>query len=238
MTTVSPSAESAADATDASDPLVPAPQRAAKWGPLLALFGTAFLLSVIKFDDPRLDWLLNLSPFFAASVLAIAYPPLRRVGVAGSVALIVGFRLLTDVGIGLRQGDMGDAFYNAQVFNYAALLLLAAVGLLLRNRTTERQPAEVLGKSLLAGVVFFLVSNGGVWATMPSTPEYQAYEKSLSGLLACYTAGLPFFRGTAISMLLIPVAFYGPVLALLTRPVAPIGRTAPKVAGDAKPVHA
>ncbi len=87
------------------------------------------------------------------------------------------------------------------------------IGLLLRDRT---KPLFVAGAALGSSVSFFLVSNFGVWAA-----GYLAYPKTWAGLLACYTAGIPFFRpGIASDLAFSAVFFSIPVLMAYTRRAA------------------
>jgi Family of unknown function (DUF6580) len=85
---------------------------------------------------------------------------------------------------------------------YAAILW---VGTSLRENTS---PLRV-GISALAGSVsFFVVSNLAVWAC------WDMYPKSLSGLMTCYTAALPFFRRGFEGDMLFTAALFGlPVAA-------------------------
>jgi hypothetical protein len=52
----------------------------------------------------------------------------------------------------------------------------------------QRQLTSVLAGGLVSGIGFFLVTNGAVWlhGTM--------YPHTVEGLLACYGAGLAFYR--------------------------------------------
>ena len=66
---------------------------------------------------------------------------------------------------------------------------------------------RILGTALAGSVSFFLLSNFAVWAA------WGMYPKTLAGLMACYDAGLPFFRSAAIGDLLFTsVMFAIPVL--------------------------
>ena len=62
---------------------------------------------------------------------------------------------------------------------------------------------RVLGAALVSSISFFVISNFAVWAAWPDM-----YTRSVSGLLACYTAAIPFFRGTLESDLFFSVAFF------------------------------
>src|SRR4029077_18312647 len=66
---------------------------------------------------------------------------------------------------------------------YAGMLWL---GTRLRENT---RPLPIVGAALAGSVSFFLLSNFAVWAAWADM-----YPKTLSGLMTCYAAGLPFFR--------------------------------------------
>jgi hypothetical protein len=79
---------------------------------------------------------------------------------------------------------------------YAAMV---GLGMLLKNNAA---PARIVGASLTAAVSFFLVSNFAVWAV------WQMYPKTVSGLMACYAAGLPFFQREVLSDVLFTAIFF------------------------------
>lgn len=108
-------------------------------------------------------------------------------------ALIVPLAALavTDLILNARGGY--PLFYAGRFFDYGAFLLIGLGGLWLRNRT---MPAKLTG-ALTTPFLFYFISNFGVWLTGLNLAG-MPYEKSLSGLFACYVAGLPFLRGTII----------------------------------------
>jgi hypothetical protein len=63
---------------------------------------------------------------------------------------------------------------------------------------------RVVGAAAASSVSFFIVSNFAVWAAWP-----QMYPRTLAGLIACYEAAIPFFRGTAVSDLFFSLAMFG-----------------------------
>jgi hypothetical protein len=86
---------------------------------------------------------------------------------------------------------------------YAAMLWM---GTALRENA---KPLRIAGAALTGSVSFFLISNFGVWAAT------NIYAKTLSGLMACYAAGVPFFRGTLEGDLLFSAVMFGlPVVAV------------------------
>ena len=80
---------------------------------------------------------------------------------------------------------------------YAAILWLGS------NLREKAGFWRVVGAAAASSVSFFLVSNFAVWAA------WQMYPKTFSGLIACYAAGIPFFRGTATSDLFFSLAMFG-----------------------------
>jgi hypothetical protein len=99
---------------------------------------------------------------------------------------------------------------------YAAILFL---GSRLRENITA---LRVAGASLASSVSFFAVSNFAVWAC------WNMYPKTLSGLMTCYAAGVPFFRrGIAGDMLFTAIMFGVPAVATV------LSRSTPKPRGVA-----
>ena len=85
---------------------------------------------------------------------------------------------------------------------YGAMLWLGT-----RLRDTNG-PLPILGASLAGSVSFYAVSNFAVWAAWGDM-----YPKTLTGLVACYAAALPFFRhALAGDLLFTCVMFATPVV--------------------------
>lgn len=80
-------------------------------------------------------------------------------------------------------------FYDGAWFTYGAFVLIALMGIFTLRKI---KVPNLLFSALGASVIFFLVSNFGVWfsGTM--------YPKDFGGLIACYTAGIPFFKNTVM----------------------------------------
>jgi hypothetical protein len=77
---------------------------------------------------------------------------------------------------------------------------VACLGFLLRGRF---QPVATAGASLLAAIVFYLISNFVVWATSGMYPH------STTGLVTCYVAALPFLRNAALGNLVYGALLFG-----------------------------
>ncbi len=81
-------------------------------------------------------------------------------------------------------------FYQGALWNYIAMISVALLGIfMLKNNNIGR----IISLSVIASFVFFIISNFGVWASGVM------YPKTITGLLACYTAALPFFTNTLLS---------------------------------------
>ena len=91
-------------------------------------------------------------------------------------------------------------------FNYLSYLLIALIGFKLFQSTISIK--KVFGSSLFIGVVFFIVSNFGVWFSG------FMYPLTFDGLLSCYIAAIPFFRATLASNILFSFILFGGYYAL------------------------
>jgi len=86
---------------------------------------------------------------------------------------------------------------------YAAILWL---GTALREKSGFWR---VVGAAVTSSVSFFLISNFSAWLAQP-----EMYPRTFAGLMMSYTAGIPFFRGTAESDLFFSLAMFGTPVAL------------------------
>ncbi|HUK48670.1 MAG TPA: DUF6580 family putative transport protein [Terriglobales bacterium] len=82
----------------------------------------------------------------------------------------------------------------------------AAVVALGMGLSRHLQPLWIMSSALASSVSFFLLSNFVVWLA------YDMYPRTWAGLVTCYAAAIPFFRGTfASDLLFTPVLFAVPV---------------------------
>ena len=103
-------------------------------------------------------------------------------------------------------------FVYATLLNWDQLVIWAwYAGIVLLGDAALRRKSgflRVVGAALASSVSFFVISNFAVWAAWP-----EMYGRTFSGLVACYTAAIPFFRGTLASDLFVSIAmFQVPVL--------------------------
>lgn len=88
--------------------------------------------------------------------------------------------------------------HSTTVFVYGSFILISLMGLWLRN---HKSAPNILFASLVSSVLFFLITNFGVWVA-------GAYSRDLSGLWQSYIMGIPFFRNTLLGDLFYTGAFF------------------------------
>ncbi len=124
----------------------------------------------------------------------------------GAVAVMAGFLIssrpiaLATVLSSLLISDFFIQFHNTMIAVYLGYTLMTLVGIFMaKNKNLSR----IIASSLIGSVVFFVVSNLGVWF------EGQLYPQTFSGLMNCFEMAVPFFRNEMIStMILAPVLYY------------------------------
>ena len=102
-------------------------------------------------------------------------------------AIVMGAMLLSDIVIGTYSATLMFFVY----FGFAPSVL---IGIMIPNDNYTTSFDNVLWGSLGGSIAFFLISNFGVFIT--------GYPKDISGLIACYTAAIPFFHNTLSSSLI------------------------------------
>lgn len=83
---------------------------------------------------------------------------------------------------------------------YGAIALIVIAGIFLLKKVTL---PRVLVGSLSASVIFFVVSNFGVWLSDPD------YPLNLGGLILCYEMAVPFFHNTVLGDLVYSGVLFG-----------------------------
>ena len=128
----------------------------------------------------------NFTPIIAAAI------------VSGYFFKNINLSLLTLL-IAMLISDLFIGFYENMIFVYASLLLITFVFHKISNKINFK---NLFIYGFAGSLIFFAVSNFGVWV-LGSPGVYDiAYEKSLSGLIECYILAIPFFGNTFLSTLI------------------------------------
>ena len=89
--------------------------------------------------------------------------------------------------------------HSTTLFVYGSFLIAALIGMWLKTHKTAK---NVLSACLFSSILFFLVTNFGVWAM-------GAYSRNINGLWESYIMGIPFFKNTVFGDLFYTTLFFG-----------------------------
>ena len=92
--------------------------------------------------------------------------------------------------ISMLISDLFLGFYNLIFFVYISLFLINYIFFKIKTLINYK---NLLFFSIIGSLIFFLISNFGVWFLG------SLYEKSLTGLVECYILAIPFFLNTLLS---------------------------------------
>jgi hypothetical protein len=139
----------------------------------------------------------NFTPIGAMALFSGAY-----LGRRGAVALVapLGALFLSDLVLG---------FYRGMPTVYFSVALIVIIGWMALRRVS---PIRVGGASIASSVLFFVLTNFGMWLSSGF------YPRTLAGLEACYIAAIPFFQNTVAGDLFYAAVLFGG-FALLERTV-------------------
>jgi len=124
----------------------------------------------------------NFSPIAGMSLFGAAYLSKKY------LALLIPFLALWISNLVLDNVFYAQYYEGFQWFSQPYVFIgFVAIVLMGFGLLKKVSFGRVLGASLLASVIFFLISNFGSWMD-----PMNMYPQDLTGLLTCYAAGLPF----------------------------------------------
>jgi hypothetical protein len=126
--------------------------------------------------------------------------PITALALFGGVYLDKKYAFLIPMAA-LLISDYFLGFYTGLEWVYGSFLAIGCIGLWLRK---HEGVLPTFGASLAGSLLFFLVTNFGVWFSSQVT-----YPHTLEGLGMCYTAAIPFFRNTLIGDLVYVGSMFG-----------------------------
>ena len=130
----------------------------------------------------------NFAPIAAVALFAGVY-----LGLIYAITLPVIAMVISDIFIGFYSLPMMLAVYGTYV-------IIGLIGLAVKK---YKSVETVLAGSILASVLFFLVTNFAVW-------QFSSwYAHTSAGLINCFIAALPFFRNTLIGNLFYTTVLFG-----------------------------
>ena len=129
----------------------------------------------------------NFTAVTALALFAGAQIGDRRLGLLIPLAAL----FLTDLALGLHAG---------MLLVYLCVAAVVGMGALAGPRA---QPLRLAGASVVGSVLFFVITNFGVWAMDG------LYPRTLAGLAECYVAAIPFFQNALVGDLFFTAALFG-----------------------------
>ena len=96
-------------------------------------------------------------------------------------------------------------FYSGQWINYLLFAAVTVIGFFIN----KNKIGHIIMGSLAGAVFYFISSNFLNWAGGGLDINNQPYPKTFDGLLSCYVAALPFFRGSLWATLFFNGIFFG-----------------------------
>ncbi|MBN2820872.1 MAG: hypothetical protein JXP36_18005 [Bacteroidales bacterium] len=129
----------------------------------------------------------NFAPIGAMALFGAAYFSKKHIALIIPVLSMWLSDIVINNTIYAKYFDGFTFFYQGFYWTYLAFVLIGLVGFLLLKRT---KPHNILIASLSASILFFIISNFGVWTSGTM------YTKDFRGLLTCYTVAIPFFKNS------------------------------------------
>ena len=145
---------------------------------------------------------LNNKQIFTLIVLLVAarlipHPPNFTPIVAAAIisgAIFKNFYLaIFSLFVSMFISDLFLGFHNIIFYTYFALF---AVVFVFSMKIQKINLKNTLIYGLIGSLIFFIISNFGVWITS------ELYSKDAKGLIECYYLAIPFFRNTLFSTIL------------------------------------
>ncbi|HZY10958.1 MAG TPA: DUF6580 family putative transport protein [Bacteroidota bacterium] len=146
-----------------------------------------FSLILIAALSRLLPHLPNFTPITALALFGGVYLDKKHTFIVPLAAM-----LISDYFIG---------FYSGMAWVYCSFVAIGFLGLWLRN---HRGVGKTIGATLTGSILFFAVTNFGVWVSSQVT-----YSHTLSGLIECYVVAIPFFRNTLFGDVVYVGALFG-----------------------------
>jgi hypothetical protein len=130
----------------------------------------------------------------AALIRILPHPvnvtPLAAMALAGGVYLDRRYALIIPI-LAMIVSDAIIGFHATIPFVYGAFFFIGVIGLWLRS---HKSFGFILGGTIASSVLFFVVTNFGVWLTGGGWN----YPRTTAGLIECYAMAIPFFRNTLV----------------------------------------
>lgn len=171
-------------------------QKSFKW--ILGILAVATIFTAIARLFPHIP---NFTPIGAMCLFAGAYIMNRKLAFVLPLACLFFTDALLHLNY-LAGAREFAGFYEGMYFVYFAFAAMVGIGMLLKNKVNFTN--TLLG-AIGGSLVFFIVSNFGVWLT--STTMY--LPKTMVSLIECYAMAVPFFWNSFAANLFYTALLFG-----------------------------
>ncbi len=163
-------------------------------------FGTLSLIIFLAAFSRLIPHPPNFAPIGAMALFGAAYFSKKYISfLVPILAMWISDIALNNI-IYSQYFDHFVWFYQGAYWTYASFIIIGLIGFLLLKRVKVH---TLLLASLASSVLFFLISNFGVWYSGIM------YPKDFNGLISCYTAAIPFLKNTMIGDLAYCAVLFG-----------------------------
>lgn len=126
------------------------------------------------------------------------FAPIAAIALFGGTYLNKKYAIILPIAAMLLS-DLFLGFHDTMVYVYGSFVLTGLLGIWLRK---HKNVINVFGTAVASSVLFFLITNFGVWAQ-------GMYARDLSGLFQSYVMAIPFFKNTLLGNLFYTGLFFG-----------------------------
>lgn len=157
----------------------------------------------IKIQNKRRMQMLALALILSGILLRFAphapnFTPVAAIALFGGVYLNKKHSIIVPLAL-MMGSDIFLGLHNVIGFTWGAFVLIAVLGYFVKKHKT---PVVIISASLASSVLFYIVSNFGVWVM-------GWYPHTAKGLLDCYIMALPFLRNFTAATLTYSLVFFG-----------------------------
>jgi hypothetical protein len=151
----------------------------------------------------------NFSPVEAMALFGGAYFAKRWLGIV--MPLVAMF--ISDIALGFVNGGLYLEHFTSLPFFlvYGCIALSSLMGFGMRGKVNA---SRVVAYSVVGSILFFLVTNFGVWLTASTMPGSEA---CIAGIVPCYVSAIPFFQWSLLGTLFYSAILFGGFALLRTK---------------------
>ncbi len=125
------------------------------------------------------------------------FTPVAAIAIFGGAYLNKKYAILVPLAL-MAASDVFLGVHNVMLFTWGGFVLSALLGLWVKK---NKSASRILSASFASALLFYIVSNFGVWLM-------GWYPPTLDGLIRCYILGLPFLRNFTAATLLYTAVFF------------------------------